>query len=351
MTRGEAIPVEIRRVIFDWFDEGLTAKSVYCRMKNGRLKGLLSESRALALECMYRNKDTNRMEHYLARCYKSFSGRFLVLTPSQDEDIERLNNLDPDCDMEELRREVAENVGVAVSDRGLKRALKRRGVNRKQYTVVPGEATDAEQLDHLEAMKYYPAGMLLNFDQTHEEGENKSHSKRGRGGKGRLTRKQWSVGGVRFTVMAVVGPKGFVCWKLYFKNCSEAQVLDFVNTELKDVVVPGQLLLYDNASINRTAAVNAAVTQAMGGLWKRVSKYSHWLSPIERSFNMAWSYVRKHRRVSSLNHVSAADQIQAALTYYSVAGPGGKKMKNLFKVYERNHEIYQDEMKDRLRYA
>ena len=351
MGRGIAIPVEIRRQIFDWFDDGLTAEDIYRRMKGGRLRGMLSATRALTLESIYRSEDKTRMDLYLARCYKSLSGRTRVLTRVQDQAIEQLNNLDPSSNMVELRDVVADTLGVTVSDRSLRRALKRCGVKRKQYTVLPGEATDAEQLEHMEAMKHYPARVLLNFDQTHEEGDSKSHSKRGRGGKGRLTRKQWSIGGVRFTVMAVVGPKGFICWKLYFKNCSELQVLDFVEKELKDAVVSGQLMLYDNASINRTPAVNAAVSDAMGGLWKRVSKYSHWLSPIERSFHMAWSYVRKHRRVSVLNHVSAADQIQAALTYYSAAGPGGGKMKNLFKVYERNHQIYRDEIRERLRLA
>lgn len=55
---------------------------------------------------------------------------------------------------------------------------------------------------------------------------------------------------------------------------------------------------------------------------------------------MTWSYVRRNKRRNTANGVSPVDQVHAAMEYYSVCGPGGKKMKNLFNTYRRNHRAY-----------
>ena len=87
----------------------------------------------------------------------------------------------------------------------------------------------------------------------------------------------------------------------------------------------------------------------MEGLWKRPPAHCHWLSPVERAFNMTWSYVRRNKRHNPKNGVSPVHQVHAAMEHYSVGGPGGMKMKNLFNIYRRNHRAYRQRALDAIR--
>ena len=195
-----------------------------------------------------KRKICRKIRRYL-REHSKKTGRPRLLNQEQEQHVKQLNDIDDSAPMDTLVDEIEHAVGVNLSERTVTRVLKKHGITRKVYTILPANVDVEAQIEHLKVLESFPHTVMLNFDQSHEE-DGKTHNKRGRG-KGRIVRKQWVIDNVRFTLMAIASPFGWTAWKIYFNNCSATQVLDFVNNELQNSVVTGNLLLYDNASINQ----------------------------------------------------------------------------------------------------
>ena len=111
---------------------------------------------------------------------------------------------------------------------------------------------------------------------------------------------------------------GFVAWRIYEGNCSDAHVVDFLEYVAQCVPDYSHLLL-DNASNQKSKIVTDALLRLFPDRHTYVPGYSPRLKPIERGFSNVKRYIRKREHEGRVDPVAL---INEAFHYYSFAGEG-----------------------------
>jgi hypothetical protein len=177
----------------------------------------------------------------------------------------------------------------------------------------------------LELLKDYPWRSFMNIDETHNGGHSKHQARRARTKKGkRAFRKDWIINNVRFSIIAVYTPAGFLCWKFYYANVTHLHFIDFLENSVKKYILPENVMLFDNASVHTEVSALRKMNEITNGNHKRVPPYACRLSPVERGFSQVWSYVRKNGKEAM---VYPERVINRSFELYSINGAKGYKGK------------------------
>jgi hypothetical protein len=266
-------------------------------------------------------------------------GRPIMFNSADESLLERINDENNFESYEVLKQKFISITGRKGSDcpssSTVWTSMKRLNYTTKQLTPVSSKADPRKQIEFLDFMKPIPCRRLLNCDETHNAGIKKHQARKGRSKKGRKAfRKDWFINDRRFSAFALYSLKGWVSWKIYHENCNHMHFIDFLTTSVEPMIVTGDVLLLDNASIHLTKESTDKLEEVTKGLYKKVLPNTPRLSPIERGFSQVWTYVRKNHKEAMINPEKV---ICDAFHEYSIMGPSGYKGIFAFICFKNEH--------------
>lgn len=194
-----------------------------------------------------------------------------------------------------------------------------------------------ERFNFLENIKFLHPSMIIDIDETASSPE-QFYEKYGWSKVGeKCIRTQITIGTRHFTVVAAYSDRGFLCWDIIEGSYNSDTFIRFLRDTVYPMIIPGQCIIVDNASVHHTAEAEAALEQYSYGMFLFSPRYSPDLKPIEKGFALVKRWLREHEIEALENPVN---YINFAFELYSTTGERGHIAKNHWKDYLNNHNRY-----------
>lgn len=206
-----------------------------------------------------------------------------------------------------------------------------------RYTRLAGQASKFDQELHYRLMAQFHPDNIVNIDETHC-GKTKWKLVRGKGKKGkRLELKEWVIAGKTFMILGAYTTRGWLWFHIMHGPITHVEIEQALNQYMAPTIVPGNVVMWDNASVHMVPSTVALLDQITNGLRKNVPTCSHRLSPVERGFSSVWGRIRKNEVFASKDPEGA---VREAFEHYSILGAGGPAARGHFSAYARRHKDY-----------
>ena len=348
MVKGKTIPVPIRKAIH----KDITFNKLDLDVIQKKYKEYTSLNHLKKLRARF-NKDEVASTLYtsnnpLALGIKHAGGRPKKYSNELDSLLLRLDN-----DTETLLTEEAlgnefasryfDQRPDAPSKSQINRMLKRNNITTKVVDHRHIKRLIRQELIHRRIIEHVHEDFLIDIDEM-SAGPKKFNKRMGRSVKGkRCYRRQIKIGTKYYCVIAAMGTKGFICWRIFEGTMKSDEFQKFLDETYELFHKEGHHGLFDNAKTHKTSEAIRRINMVFRGLFNFVPPYSPHLKPIERGFSMIRSYLRANSREAILNPIKVLND---AFHNYSTLGPSGYKCRKLFNSYKNNHLYFLDSLRN-----
>ena len=143
-----------------------------------------------------------------------------------------------------------------------------------------------EQISHYEDIAHIDPECMMNFNESyHGKGNRKQMYGKGRF---RAIKKEWVIGGKRFSIWAIYTQNGFLAWEIFERPITQHDICRLVKEYLRTFIQRGRSLpLFDNASIHTSQLVLRTIDRVINNLGLLVFTKHVYQSVIDARFNFS----------------------------------------------------------------
>lgn len=217
------------------------------------------------------------------------------------------------------------------------RTLRRAGFTRKVGERHHIRRSDYLRVLYYERLQHYPAARLVDTD---EMGSNPAafNLRHGYAPRGRdAIFFQLVLGGHTYNTLATYGIGGFIYWKIFQDETINAAKFIAYMEELRLLLLPGAVGIFDNARIHKTDEALACIDDVFAGRYAFSAAYSPVDKPVELGFGNVKNYLRDNEADAVANPLL---WINRAFELYSIRGERGHVALGHWNAYIRNHQFY-----------
>jgi hypothetical protein len=258
--------------------------------------------------------------------------------------VQAVGTVQPKPSLNAVARIVSQITGdPVVSRQTIAESLKKSKITVKTVTTVSALLDEVNRAKTLEFLSPF------TIDSMHDPDESLAAMKKFQGKRARAIFgtpaicKEWYIKDNNGRIYSVIGDytsKGWSCWRICYGNVNHRSFEDFLNEDLSKILLEGDVVLHDGASIHMASTTLDLLDRITDGLHYKVSAFSHDLSPVEKGFANVWGYIRSHWNPTAGQ--SPSRLINEAFHLYSVDGARGYVAEGHWNLYKRNHEIFLD---------
>jgi hypothetical protein len=225
----------------------------------------------------------------------------------------------------------------SVSKMTVHRAMRRRKWSRKSFTRRSYRENPIAQLQFVQRMSRYHPRLLKDIDEAHmDPDEYKQRFGYAPIGQDAI-RMQFEIADERFSVIAMLGYYFLESFKITQDGVDAQAFQNFVDTQCAPILVPGEIVLVDNATIHTALDSRASLEAATNGRWILAPAYSPRLKPVELLFALVKKYLRDNELEATRNPLQFLRQ---AFKQYCAGGSRTHIVPSLWKPYLRAHQSY-----------
>jgi hypothetical protein len=143
-----------------------------------------------------------------------------------------------------------------------------------------------EQISHYEDIAHIDPECMMNFNESYH-GKGKWKQMYGKG-RFRAIKKEWVIGGKRFSIWAIYTQNGFLAWEIFERPITQHDICRLVKEYLRTFIQRGRSLpLFDNASIHTSQLVLRTIDRVINNLGLLVFTKHVYQSVIDARFNFS----------------------------------------------------------------
>lgn len=273
---------------------------------------------------------------------KRSGGQKRKLSEVDDVLVQTVGTMQPKPSLTTVAHIVSQVLGeTEVSRQTIAKSLKRSKITEKTVTTVSALLDEADRSRTLQFLSPFAIESMHNPDES-LAAMKKFQGKRARAIFGSpAICKEWYIQDGNGRIYSVIGdytPKGWSCWRIVYGNVNHRSFEEFLNDDLSTILLDGDVVLHDGASIHMASTTLDLLDRITDGLHYKVSAFSHDLSPVEKGFANVWGYIRS--RWNPTAGQSPSRLINEAFHLYSVDGAMGHVAEGHWNLYKRNHDIF-----------
>ncbi|GBB93508.1 hypothetical protein RclHR1_21840002 [Rhizophagus clarus] len=203
-----------------------------------------------------------------------------------------------DSYLDELVKEIENRINKTISTSTLSRYLDYCGITRKKLTKLAREKNELLRSAFISKIgSQYRPDQLIFIDESSKDERtlNRSYGYSNRGCK--LQHNVIFLREKRYTILSALLLDGYIAVDIIEGNCNKERFKDFILSKIPQIYPfpgPNSVLIMDNAKIHHNNDfIN--IVQKLDGKVEFLPPYSPDLNPIETSFSVIKSWIKRHR--------------------------------------------------------
>ena len=222
------------------------------------------------------------------------------------------------------------------------REIRRIMYTVKRFTRIHFLQDEQQGLEFLQAVEHIHPRDMAAFDETSTARNGKFKQSCGRSLRGTpAVAREWVISTKSYSIVVLLVYDGVADYLIREGTIDHLVIEEFLRNCVTKFAGNGMHFFCDNASVHLAPTTMALFDQVTQGLYATLPCYSPHLNPDERLFAMVWNWLQEHEAEALQNPL---EWIHRAFHEFAVGTPRGTECRNLWGLYERNHECFLQRM-------